>query len=183
MSENFSRGAAAFELAREDLDAEQAAFFERVSAGPRARVPINLRAWMHNMPFVNVAEPFGLYVSQLAAISKREKEITVLVNARFWQAEFEWAHHERHALNAGLTPDDVAAIRDGRDPGFADRGEALTYRLAHALHEQRQVPDALYQEALQHFGHKGVSDRIGLIGLYTMIAMTLNFYQVPAPTF
>jgi hypothetical protein len=29
------------------------------------------------------------------------------------------------------------------------------------------------------FGHKGVSDLIGLIGLYTMVAMTLNFYDVP----
>jgi 4-carboxymuconolactone decarboxylase len=53
--------------------------------------------------------------------------------------------------------------------------------LADRLHEDRCVDEPLYQEALGHFGHQGVSDRIGLIGLYTMIAMTLNFYDVPVP--
>lgn len=175
------RGREAFDLAREKLDAEQGEFFDRISAGPRGRVPINLRAWLHNMPFARVAEPFGLYVSELAAITKREKEITVLVNARFWQAAFEWTMHERHGLKAGLTPEQIEAIRQGRDPGFSDLGENLTWQLAYSLHESRKVSDELYQAALAHFGHKGVSDRIGLIGLYTMIAFTLNFYDVPAP--
>lgn len=182
MSSLFARGHDAFELLPEQLDSDQLAFYARVIAGPRGRVPINLRAWMHNMPFVQVVEPFGLYVSEQAiTISKREKEITVLVNARFWRAKFEWAMHERHGLKVGLSQSQIDAIRDGIDPSFDDLGECLTYRLADRLHENRFVDEPLYQEALGHFGHQGVSDRIGLIGLYTMIAMTLNFYDVPVP--
>lgn len=182
MSSPLPRGREAFELERSQLDQAQAAFFDRVSAGPRGRVPINLRAWLHNLPFAEAVEPFGLYVSNLApSITPREREITVLVNARFWQARFEWAMHERHGLKVGLTPAQIEAIRLRRDPGFDDLGEQLTYRLADCLHEDRRVDDALYQEAMAHFGHAGVSDRIGLIGLYTMIAMTLNFYDVQQP--
>jgi 4-carboxymuconolactone decarboxylase len=182
MTDKVPRGPEAFELTRAQMSPEQAAFFDRVSAGPRGRVPINQRAWMHNLPFVRVAEPFGLYVSGEAPITKREKEITILVNARFWQADFEWAMHQRHALAAGLAQQDIDAIATRRNPGFEDIGEDLTYRLADGLHESKKVSEVLYQEALAHFGHKGVSDRIGLIGLYTMIAMTLNFYDVPAPS-
>lgn len=89
--------------------------------------------------------------------------------------------HERHALKAGITPEQIAAIRDGRDPGFTDLGETLTWQLAEGLHEDRRVSDELYQQALAHFGHQGVFDRIGLTGLYSMIAMTLNFYEVAPP--
>lgn len=165
-----------------DLNQEQADFFRGIQEGPRGRVPINLRAWIHNLPFARVAEPFGLYVSQTAPISKREKEIIILVNARHWEAEFEWAMHERHALAAGLAPDQIAAIKRGEDPAFDDVGERLSYRLAHALHERKRLDDRLYEECLTHFEHNGISDRIGLIGLYTMIAFTLNFYQVAPPS-
>jgi len=181
MASKVPRGKQAFELERAQLDAEQAVFFDRVSSGPRGRVPINLRAWMHNMPFAKAVEPFGLYVSETAPISKREKEITVLVNARCWNATFEWEMHRRHGLRVGLTEAQIEAIGKGQDPGFEDRGEACTWRLAHHLHAEKRVPDDFYQTVLAEFGHKWVSDRIGLIGLYTMIAFTLNFYDVEPP--
>lgn len=178
----FPRGREAFELNREQMNAAQSAFVDKITAGPRGRVPINLRAWLHNLPFAMVAEPFGLYVSGLArSITSREREITVLVNAQFWEAEFEWAMHERHALKVGLTPSQIEAIRARRDPGFNDVGEDLTYHLAYDLHVNKVIDDVLYQRAMAHFGHEGISDRIGLIGLYTMIGMTLNFYAIPKP--
>jgi len=181
MSVTYPRGKEAFDLDRSQLDAEQGAFHDRIAAGPRGRVPINLRAWMHNLPFARVVEPFGLYVSETAPITKREKEITVLVNARHWNAAFEWEMHRRHGLKAGLTAAQIDDIAQGRDPGFTDRAEAATWKLAHHLHEDRRVPDDFYQQVMTEFGHKWVSDRVGLIGLYTMIAFTLNFYDVAAP--
>ena len=54
MASKVPRGKQAFELERAQFDAEQAVFFDRVSSGPRGRVPINLRAWMHNMPYAPV---------------------------------------------------------------------------------------------------------------------------------
>lgn len=170
-----------FELSPESRTPRQAELVARIEAGPRGRVPINLRAWLHNPDFADVADTFGLYVSSLAPITAREKEVTVLVNAQFWGAAFEWSMHVKHARKAGLTDSQIDAIHEGVDPGFLDEKEQLTYELAYALHNARKVPDDLYTRAMSVLGHKGVSDRIGLIGLYTMIAMTLNFYDVPAP--
>ena len=146
---------------------------------------VNLRAWLHNMDFLDVAEPFGLYLSQFAPVSKRQKEILVLVHAHFWDAKYEWDAHTRHALKAGITQEQIDAISKGLRPVFEDAVESLTWELVAALHTVRHIDDDLYDRSMRVFGHKGVSDLIGLIGLYTMVAMTLNFYDVPpghAPT-
>lgn len=170
------------EIAPEERTSRQQAIVKRIEEGPRGRLPINLRVWLHNPDFVDVAEPFGLYVSSLAPITKRQKEIVVLVGALHWKAQFEWHIHQGHAQKAGITVGQIAAIAARQSPGFfEDPLENLTYELAVALHGQGKVPEDLHQRALASMGHKGVSDLIGLIGLYTMIAMTLNFYDVAAP--
>lgn len=170
-----------FEIAPAERNERQKAIVERIESGPRGRVPINLRAWLHNPDFVDVVEPFGLYVSQLAPITKRQKEILVLTGARFWKAAYEWYMHEGHALKAGITSQEIDRIRVGKSPEFADPVEQLTWELGSALHSQGPVPEPLYRRCIEVLGHKGVSDLIGLAGLYSMIAMTLNFYDVVPP--
>lgn len=171
------------EIAPEERTDRQNAIVKRIEEGPRGRLPINLRVWLHNPDFVDVAEPFGLYVSALAPITKRQKEIVVLVGALHWKAQFEWHVHQGHAQKVGITSAQISAIA-ARQPSdlFEDQLENLTYELAVALHGQGSVPQELYARAMASMGHKGVSDLIGLVGLYTMIAMTLNFYDIPAPT-
>jgi 4-carboxymuconolactone decarboxylase len=170
-----------FEIAPQDRTPRQREIVERIENGPRGRVPINLRAWLHNPDFVDVADPFGLYVSQLAPITKRQKEIVVLTGARFWQAAYERHLHEGHALRAGLTAEQIARINAGESPDFADPLEQLTWELAFAIHSPGPVPAAVHERCMAVMGHAGVSNLIGLAGLYTMISMTLNFYDVAPP--
>lgn len=168
-----------FEILPDLRTERQQQMVRHIEHGPRGRVMINLRAWLHNMDFLDVAEPFGLYLSQFAPVTKRQKEILVLVHARFWDAKYEWDAHTRHALKVGITQKQIEAIEQGARPDFEDPVENLTWELVTALHTVRQIDDDLYQRSMKVFGHKGVSDLIGLIGLYTMVAMTLNFYDVP----
>lgn len=170
-----------FEIPADERSDRQQAIVEHIEKGPRGRVPINLRAWLHNPDFVDVVEPFGLYVSALAPITKRQKEILVLTGARFWKAAFELHMHEAHALKAGISNDQVARIKAGSSPDFEDPLEQLTWELASAIHSAGPVPESLYKRCMNVMGHKGVTDLIGLAGLYTMIAMTLNFYDVIPP--
>ncbi len=167
-----------FDIAPEARDARQQAIAARIEGGPRGRMPVNLRAWLHNPDFIDVAEPFGLYVSQLAPITKRQKEILVLVNARHWRAAFEDHAHQAHARKAGITEAQITAIRHGTSPDFSDPIEQLTWELAVALHDGGPMAEPLYERCMAQFGHQGVQDLIGLAGLYTMIAMTLNVYNV-----
>lgn len=170
-----------FEIEPSERTERQRAIVERIENGPRGRVPINLRAWLHNPDFVDAVEPFGLYVSQTAPITKRQKEIVVLTGARFWKADYERSLHEGHALRAGLTPEQIANIGRGESPDFDDPLEQLTWELAVALHTPGPMSDDLHNKCMEMIGHQGVSNIIGLAGLYSMISMTLNFYDVKPP--
>ncbi len=170
-----------FEISPEDRTERQSLIISRIESGPRGRVPINLRAWLHNPDFVDVVEPFGLYVSALAPITARQKEILVLVNARFWGAAYERYMHVNHARKAGISDEQIQKINDGISPDFADQLEQLTWEASVSLHRPGAMEEGLYQRCVEAMGHKGVSDLIGLAGLYTMIAMTLNFHDVRPP--
>lgn len=165
-----------------ELAERQQAIYKRVESGPRGRVPINIRLWLENPDFVDAVEPFGLYVSGLAPITKRQKELVVLVGARFWDAAYEWNMHVQHATKAGFTATDIADIAAGRIPQSLDDLERATYLLVTRLHSKGPVDEETHANAMRVLGHRGVTDIIGLVGLYTMIAMSLNFFDIPAPT-
>jgi 4-carboxymuconolactone decarboxylase len=43
------------------------------------------------------------------------------------------------------------------------------------------VSDAVFQRARALLGEKGVVDLTGLVGYYTLLALTLNAFEVPVP--
>ena len=49
-----------------------------------------------------------------------------------------------------------------------------------ALCGGRLVPQGLYDRAVKTLGHESVTDVIVLMGYYTMVSLTMNFYAVPA---
>ena len=44
----------------------------------------------------------------------------------------------------------------------------------------RLVPQGLYDRAVTVLGHETVTDMVVLMGYYTAVALTMNFYAVPA---
>jgi len=51
-----------------------------------------------------------------------------------------------------------------------------------ALAGGRLVPQSLYDRAVVVLGHESVTDMIVLMGYYTAVSLTMNFYAVPAGT-
>ena len=170
-----------FKIDPREITAQQSALIERIKSGPRGRVPPNLQIWLHNIEFAEVAEKFGEYVSQRAPFSPKAKEIVILGVASFWRSAFEWHFHAGLAKKNGVTDAQVDAIWNKTDPKFMDPVEQVTYQLVFAITEGRDVSDDLHKRAMEKLGHAGVSDVIGLAGLYTMIAQTIMFYKLSPP--
>ncbi len=119
------------------------------------------------------------YLRFNSALPPRLSELVILITAREWTQNYEWAAHHPLALEGGLNPDIAAAIADGRRPaGMADDEEAL-YDFCTALHRDGRVSDATYARALAEFGERGIVDMVGLSGYYTLIAMVLNTARTP----
>ena len=61
-----------------------------------------------------------------------------------------------------------------------DKREQVVYLMATCLANSRWVARGLYDRAVETLGHVGITDVICLMGYYTMVSMTLAFYDVPA---
>ena len=119
------------------------------------------------------------YLRFNSALPPRLSEMVILITAREWTQNYEWAAHHRLALEGGLSPEVAEAIADGRRPEGMAADETALYDFCTALHQDGRVSDDVYAAAVAAFGEHGVVDMVGLSGYYTLIAMVLNTARVP----
>jgi 4-carboxymuconolactone decarboxylase len=168
------------ELSVEQMTAEQQAGYRLMVDGPRGRLPGPYRVWVHNPKLVHAVAPLGNHFTPgQSALSEREREITVLVICSTWGSAYPTNSHERRGKEVGLPPAVVDAIVAGRPAALTDKREAVVYDVALALANGRLIPQDLYDRAVEALGHDGITDLIVLMGYYTCVSLTMNFYSVP----
>ncbi len=127
------------------------------------------------------ARAMGDYLRFNSTLPPRLSEFVILLTSRRWTQNYEWSAHEPLARRAGIKPEIIAAIADGRRPaGMSDDEESL-YALCEELQRNQSVSDATYTRAVEKFGEAGVIDAVGIVGYYTMLAMVMNTARTPLP--
>jgi 4-carboxymuconolactone decarboxylase len=130
---------------------------------------------------MNRARAMGDYLRYKSTLPPRLSEFVIIMTARRWTQQYEWNAHQPLALKAGLNPDIVKAIAEGRRPERMADDEDVLYTLGDELHRNQGVSDATYARAVAKLGEQGVIDAIGITGYYTMLAMVLNTARTPLP--
>jgi 4-carboxymuconolactone decarboxylase len=121
------------------------------------------------------------HVSERPAIEPRLTELAILMTARHWTQQYEWNAHYPAAIKAGIKPETIAAVAEGRRPAGMAEDEAVIYDLLTELHLSHGVSDATYARALAKFGEAGVVETTSLAGYYAMLAMVMNTARTPLP--
>jgi AhpD family alkylhydroperoxidase len=109
-------------------------------------------------------------------LPRADTELLILRVAANCGCDYEWRHHERIALTAGLTVEQIAAVRDGQ-ADFSPRQRVLL-RAADELHAQRDLSDATWTELSEFLSDSELIELCMLVGHYEMLAMTLNSLRV-----
>jgi 4-carboxymuconolactone decarboxylase len=149
--------------------------------GPRGRLPGPYKVWVHNPKLVHAVASIGQHFTPgQSSLSEREREIAVLIITSRWSSAYPMTAHEKRGKEVGLPADAVEAIIAGRPTSFADAREQAVYEAAMALAGGRLVPEGLYDRAVAALGHESVTDMIVLMGYYTAVSLTMNFYGVAA---
>ena len=125
------------------------------------------------------ARNVGDYVRFDSALPPRLSEFVILITARHWTQQYEWSAHAAIAERAGLSPDAIAALADGRRPERMAEDEAAVYDFCMELLHTHGVSDPTYARAVSLFEEKGVIDTIGIVGYYSMLAMVMNTARTP----
>lgn len=160
------------------LTADQRRVVDATIAGKRGRVPAPLTAWIASPTLADRAQSLGEFLRYDTSLGPRLSELAILVTASFWQAEYEWVVHKRDALRAGLEPDIVDAIERGVQPIFTAEADAAVYQFAWSVHHDHRVTPELYARAVNCLGERGTVELVGIIGYYSLVAMTLNVFEI-----
>jgi 4-carboxymuconolactone decarboxylase len=131
--------------------------------------------------FTRRLQALGEYLRYDHTLEPRLREMAILLTAREWSQEFEWAVHAPIARDAGLAPAIVEAIADRRPPPDMREDEALVHDFVVELLRDRGVCDATYARGVEAFGEQGVIDLVGTVGYYATLAMIMNVARTPPP--
>ena len=125
------------------------------------------------------AQRVGEYLRFHSALPPRLSEMAILVAARHWCQQYEWAIHSALAREAGLAAAVIDAIAEGRRPiGMAD-DEAALHDFCLELLQHQSISDPTYARAVALFEERGVIDTIGILGYYSLLAMVMNTVRTP----
>jgi 4-carboxymuconolactone decarboxylase len=109
------------------------------------------------------------------------REVAILVTGAKFRSAYEIYAHVIIAENRGLTDDKISTIVVGQRPTDLTREESIAYDVAAALVGGHVLPELTYRQAVGAFGESGAAELIYLVGLYCLVSMTLNGFDVPVP--
>ena len=161
-------------------DAQRAAAQEIID-GPRGAVYGPFVPLLRSPELMLHAQRMGEYLRYRSAIGARLSELAILVTARQWDQQVEWAIHAPNAAQVGIPAALIAAIAARERPAAMLVDEALVHDFCIELHEKKAVSDQVYADALALFGEQGVIDLVGLCGYYAMLAMVMNTARTAVP--
>jgi alkylhydroperoxidase family enzyme len=180
-------------VAPSDLSAEQRPLYEDMRAGIEANFrgfktiakngalmgPWN--PWLHEPKFGKPIWDLTLALSVSPSLPPTVREVAILVTGAKFHSSYELYAHVIAAERRGLSDDKLATIVAGQRPGDLTREEAVAYDVASTLVEHGTLPELNYRQAVQAFNQHGAAELIYLIGLYCLVSVTLNGFDVPVP--
>jgi alkylhydroperoxidase family enzyme len=107
-------------------------------------------------------------------LRRADSELMILRVAHNCGSDYEWSQHERIALTAGLTAEEVQRVRNGPEAGGWSARQRMLLRAADELHADRRISDQVWSELRPVFSDIELIELCMLVGHYEMLAMTLN---------
>jgi 4-carboxymuconolactone decarboxylase len=161
-------------------DAQRSAA-EAVIKGPRGALYGPFVPLLRSPDLLENAQRLGEYLRYRSAIGVRLSELAILVTARQWNQGVEWAIHAPIAAQVGIPPGVINAIAGRERPPGMLVDESVVHDFCIELHQNKEVSDRTYADALALFGEQGVVDLMGLNGYYTFLAMVMNTARTEVP--
>ena len=153
----------------ENFTEAQQHLFKSITGGKRGegRAPEDLlnaeggmsgpfNAWLRSPVLGEAAQRLGETVRFESALSPQLRELTILIVAAKWKAQYEWWAHEKIARREGLDERIIESLKAETPPDFSNPTEAVVYNFARELLDEHRVSDYLYDEAVELLGEAGL---------------------------
>lgn len=118
---------------------------------------------------------FNIHLLFRSTLPPRVRELAILRVAHRRECAYEWSHHVSAALEAGLTDDDIAAVRHGE---AADEFDRVLLKAVDELNEKSKLSDQTWATLATRLDERQRMDLVFTIGSYNMLAMAFNTFGV-----
>ncbi|MDX6744146.1 carboxymuconolactone decarboxylase family protein [Actinocorallia sp. A-T 12471] len=160
-----------------DMNERQKEIAERI-AGRRGAVRGPFRVWLNSPELCEKVEALGAFARFESSLPLRLRELSLLLAARNWDAQYSWNAHVDKAIESGVPADAVKAIAERREPVFDRAEDQAFYQFCVEILRDHFVTEETFRAAEEHFGAQGLVDAVGSLGNFTMLGMCLNAFQV-----
>lgn len=134
--------------------------------------------WLRSPELCEKVEALGAYCRFESSLHPRLRELSLLIAARHFDAQYSWNAHVGKAAELGVSVASLKALAAREEPSFAGRDEQVLYQFSTEILRDHFVSDSTFALALAEFGEQGLVDVIGSLGNFSMLAMLLNTFQV-----
>ncbi|MBC2640893.1 MULTISPECIES: carboxymuconolactone decarboxylase family protein [unclassified Rhodococcus (in: high G+C Gram-positive bacteria)] len=165
----------------EELSAEQQAAAHRVAAGPRGAVFGPFVPLLRSPQAMEHLQHLGAYLRFESPLPNKIFEMLVLLVAREWDQDFEWAYHLPLARGAGLSDEAIDALVQRSVPPDLTPAEESAYEIVLELFADKTVSDATFNRGIEMLGPQSVTDVVVTAGYYSTLAMVMNMARTPPP--
>lgn len=160
----------------------QKTVYDQIVTGRRGTLVGPLRAALHNPVLADRWQRLGQVLRFETSIPAHLSELAILVTARRWNCDLEWAIHQQDAGQAGLDKRIIEAIRTCSVPEFgSDEIAREIYEFAQQLVQHGDVRADAYDAIVSRWSEVGAVELTAVVGYYSMVALTLNVHRVPLP--
>lgn len=121
------------------------------------------------------------YLRKHTSLPLKLNELAILIEARLWDAQYEWWAHYPLARKAGLSETLIRDIREGRRPAAMTAEEAIVYDVVTETIRDRHLTDQTFLRAKAILGEQQVVDLVATAGFYMMVSALVIAGQVAIP--
>jgi 4-carboxymuconolactone decarboxylase len=165
-----------------ELTPAQKTMADNLLNGERAGATGPFNVLMRSPEIGDAAQKLGAQVRFHSSLPPKLNEFAIIITGRYWTSQYEWYAHKSLALRAGLKPEIVAALADGKRPGGMDADEEAVYSFATETLNDKHVSDKTFQTVVAKFGERGAVDLTAVVGYYQLVCSILNLDGYPLPT-
>jgi alkylhydroperoxidase family enzyme len=137
--------------------------------------------WLHEPSFGKASWELVRALADKPSLPKPVREVAILVTGAHFKAAYELYAHVLVGEQRGLSDAKLATIVAGQRPIDLTQDEAIAYDFANALVNGGVLPELTYKTAIAAFGQHGAAELSYLVGLYALVSITLNTFDVPVP--
>lgn len=120
-------------------------------------------------------------MSMEATLPDGPRQVAILVTGAHFDAAYEIYAHIAMAEREGMNATRLSELCANIKPNDLTAEESVAYDVAFALVNGGVLPEPCYRLAVSTFGQHGANELIYLVGLYCLVSMTLNGFNVPVP--